>query len=405
MKSGYFLPNTLLPFPARLAAMCSVFVLCTGASGQKLSVGLVAGTNFTDDVQAGTSTASGALLPSGQTQTYTNVFAPGVRRPILGLLLEYRLPRNWAVEFDVLHRELKSTNEELVSPPILFPDGHSLSSFGTVTRTLTPWEFPILAKYRLPLGRLRPFLSAGASFRPAGTGTGLSHAGVTAGGGVAFQAGSLRIAPTVRYTRWTTNNSYSQGVGSPLLNQVEFLVGFDHPSTSAGVGAFGRRLSIGLIAGIGLGNDFKVGSLNPQQIPEANTGIYGALLEASLPKNWALEVDGLYRPLHGTDLEFGHPVRFAHLTWEFPVLAKYRFSGSSRVRPFVEGGPSFRAEGNLNLAPVSHFGGTVGAGVEAKLFWLKVSPMVRYTRWSGGTSDMSSQAWPNQTQVLVSFSH
>jgi hypothetical protein len=384
--------------------MYCVLVLCTSANGQKLSVGVVAGTNITDDVQSGTVTSSGGLLPSGQTQTYTNVFAPGARRPIFGLLLEYRLPRNWAVEFDVLHRELKSTETELVSPAIIFPDGHSLSILGTVTGTLTPWEFPILAKYRLPVGRFRPFLTAGPSFRPAGSGTGLSHAGVTAGGGVEFQAGGLRIAPTVRYTHWATNDSYSPA-GSPLPNQVEFLVGFDHPSTSQGVSAFGRRLSIGLIAGIGLGKDFKVGSLSPQQTPEANSGIYGAMLETSLPKDWALEVDGLYRPLHGGDVEFGQPVRFAHLTWEFPVLAKYRFPGNSRIRPFVEGGPSFRAEGNLNLAPVSHFGGTAGAGVEAKLYWLKVSPMLRYTRWSGQASNVSSQAWTNQTQVLVSFSH
>ena len=129
------------------------------------------------------------------------------------------------------------------------------------------------------------------------------------------------------------------------------------------------------------------------------------MLEASLSRNWALEADGLYRPLHGTDVEFGHEVRFAHLTWEFPVLAKYRLPGTSRIRPFLEGGPSFRAEGNLNLAPASHFGGTVGAGVEARLFWLKIAPMVRYTRWGGQTSNTSSEAWANQTQVLVSISH
>jgi hypothetical protein len=221
---------------------------------------------------------------------------------------------------------------------------------------------------------------------------------------VEFQAGGLRIAPAVRYTRWATSDSYPLA-GSPLRNQVEFLVGFDRPSTSQGVSAFGRRLSIGLIAGIGLGKDFKVGTLSPQETSEANSGIYGAVLETSLAKSWALEVDGLYRPLHGGDVEFGHPVRFAHLTWEFPVLAKYRFLGSSRIGPFLEAGTSFRAEGNLNLAPVSHYGGTAGAGVEVKLHWIEVSPMVRYTRWSGQTGNMSSQAWANQTQVLISFSH
>src|SRR4051794_28532025 len=109
------------------------------------------------------------------------------------------------------------------------------------------------------------------------------------------------------------------------------------------------------------------------------------MLETPLAGKWALEIDGLYRPLHGSEPEFDHSVRFAHLTWEFPVLVKRRVGGSTRLAAFVEGGPSFRAEGNLNLQRVSHFGATAGAGIETK--W----------RWSDDVR--SSRAQANQVQV------
>ncbi|MFB3779193.1 MAG: outer membrane beta-barrel protein [Bryobacteraceae bacterium] len=388
---------------AGMVAAILLPLLGTAALGQELNVGVMAGTNWTDDVRSGRETSSGGrIMPSGQTQTYTFIADPGERRPIVGLTLEYRLSHNWSVEFDILRRPLKSTSTILVSPPYELPDGRTSSTLGTSTRTLTPWEFPLLAKYRLPGWTLRPFLTAGPSFRPAGNGTGLSHAGATVGGGVEFRTGGFRVSPAVRYTRWSSANSF--GIGSPLQNQIEILVGLDRPSPSPGVHAFGKRLSMGVIAGIGLGQDFQVGRLDISQIPEANSGAFGVMIEARLSKNWAVELDGLYRPLHGSELEFGRRVRFAHLTWEFPVLLKYRFSGKRGLRPFVEGGPSFRAEGNLNLQSVSRFGATVGAGLETKLSWLKVSPMLRYTRWGGsGGGGALPRTWSNQTQVLVSF--
>ena len=374
------------------------------ALGQKLTFGVVAGTNLTDDVQSERTNFPGGPLPPGEIFKSAVVVDGGARRLIIGLKVEYQMMQNWAVEFNALHRELKSTTTTFLSPPLELPGGGTISAFGPFTRTLTTWEFPILAKYRLPLPKLHPFLTAGPSFRPAGTGTGLSHAGITAGGGVEFQAGGFRIAPTVRYTHWSSANR--NAFGGALANQVELLVGLDRPSTALGVSGFGRRLSVGVIMGIGLGRDFKPPSPNPSsENPESNSGIFGVMIEAPLPKNLAVEVDGLYRPLHGSEDEGGRRVRFAHLTWEFPVLLKYRFSSRSRLSPIVEGGPSFRAEGNRNLEPVSHYGATVGGGLEMKLAWLKVSPMVRYTRWGGQPGSPRARTWPNQTQLFVSFSY
>ncbi len=68
-------------------------------------------------------------------------------------------------------------------------------------------------------------------------------------------------------------------------------------------------------------------------------------------------------------------------TWEFPMLAKYRIPVRGAVRPFVEAGPSFRTRHMAVPAEPSHFGGTVGTGVEFRFGRFRVSPALRYTRW------------------------
>ena len=146
-------------------------------------------------------------------------------------------------------------------------------------------------------------------------------------------------------------------------------------------------------------------NFNGSRLPESNSGIYGIVIEAQLPKNWAVEVNGLYRPLRGSDNTFAPPMSFEHTTYEFPVLLKHRFLDSARFRPMLEGGPSFRAEGTLGVQPGSRFGLTFGAGLETKLWSkLRVTPMVRYTRWGSQKNYLfQPQTWANQTQLLVSF--
>jgi hypothetical protein len=369
--------------------------------GQNVSIGIIGGTNLTDDVRSGRSISPVGFPPAG---SMTFVVERGVRRPIGGIQFDYGFRRNWSLEFDVLRREVKRTETYLYNPPLQFGDGRPLSSAGPFTGTLTPWEFPLLVKYKLPVRRPNLFIAAGPSFRPAGSGSSLSHAGITAGAGVAFQTkAGWRVSPTLRYTRWQDRPA-GFTIGRPLLNQVEVLVGFDRPSAQHRASIFGRRFVPGIIAGIGVGRDFIPGRFFGEE-PERNSGIFGVMLEVPLSERFALEADALYRPLHGAQREFTRRVRFAHLTWEFPVLLKYRLPRLGPVTPFAEGGPSFRAEGNLNLQPVSHFGGTVGAGIEYKWKFVKMSPMVRYTRWGGSQADtVTSRVSPNQVQLLVAFS-
>ncbi len=378
-RRGSWIPAALL-----LAAPCG--------AAQSVTFGAVAGFNLTQDVHQGTET----IDMTGPTSV-AYIVDSGGRNPILGLKVEYGLPHAWGLEVDALHREVRPTSSVVFTAPGIPP-----MVTGPRTQTVSTWEFPVLAKYRFSVGKAALFLEAGPSFRNASNQTYFTHTGVAAGAGLEFRAGGLRIAPTVRYTRWHRAADYAPGhVGKPVLDQVEFLVGFDRPATS-GISAFGLPLSIGAIAGIGLGQDFQPPAAGPVITTESNSGIYGIAVETPLPKNWLLEVDGLYRPLHGMDAARG---RFAHLTWEFPVLLKYRFRDGSRWRPLVEAGPSFRTQGNPNLQPVSRFGATAGAGIEMKLASVRVAPTLRYTRWRDQGSTAEAHASPNQTQFLVSFSY
>jgi hypothetical protein len=91
-----------------------------------------------------------------------------------------------------------------------------------------------------------------------------------------------------------------------------------------------------------------------------------------------VEADGIYKPLRSS---FGGGNRFSVLTWNFPILTKYRWTKSTWTR-FVEAGPSFRLSGNLNGYNPSHYGVTAGAGMERRAGSLWIIPALRYTRWA-----------------------
>jgi hypothetical protein len=362
------------------------------AFAQTASFGLVGGTNLTDPF--GTLSIPTQYLGAG-----AFVYSSGPRNFIIGPKLEVHFPWNLSVEADALHRNLQLSIRFVRYAP-------GVSQSPATLRTQTPWEFPLLAKYRFPILNLRPFVESGPSFRPAGNGTGLSHVGITAGAGLEMRIGALNISPEARYTHWDRISTFARP------DQVEVLVGFDWSSFVFRPGDFGRRITLGAIAGVGAGSDFRPASSTLYvEHPESNSLIAGVSVEVSLPKRLSLEVDGMYRPLHATDVPVpsyveGRSVRFATLTWEFPILAKYRFSASG-ARPFVEMGPSFRAIGNLEIAPPSHYGITAGAGVEFAIARLKISPAVRFTRWAPDPApgdSAAAHAFLNQAQLLLAVS-
>ena len=142
-----------------------------------------------------------------------------------GPTLEVHLPLSFSVEADALLRPLNLTSTVTVTTT---SGGASTSTRST---TFNSWEFPLLAKYRLPGRLIRPFVEAGPSFRetngsPSDTSR-LSSAGFTAGVGVEGRFGPIRIVPGVRYTRWgaDSNANLAPFIPQSNINQAEFLVG------------------------------------------------------------------------------------------------------------------------------------------------------------------------------------
>jgi len=115
--------------------------------------------------------------------------------------------------------------------------------------------------------------------------------------------------------------------------------------------------------------------------------IAGGTVEARLPLHLSVEVDALYHILRfreGNQSGQAQPQLFQYqhsVTWEFPVLLKYRFQ-LPLVKPFIDAGPAFRYSYARSYTNPSNHGFTAGLGVEAHLRKLKIAPQFRYLRWA-----------------------
>jgi Outer membrane protein beta-barrel domain len=127
--------------------------------------------------------------------------------------------------------------------------------------------------------------------------------------------------------------------------------------------------------------------------------VIGPTVELRLPFHLGIEADLLYRRYN-----IGGTVN----QWEFPILAKYRFSGAPLVHPYVVAGPSFNHVSDpgmfLDRPSASTAGVALGAGIEVKALLIRLAPELRYTRWkdkniSIGPNSLSSNQ--NQVEFLV----
>jgi hypothetical protein len=181
--------------------------------------------------------------------------------------------------------------------------------------------------------------------------------------------------------------------------------------------ASGQRVSLGVVVGGYANEDFDSRYVPcPGYLPsitESDSGGYviGPSLDVRLFPRLSIGVEALYKPLHyraAASMSWeGEVLGFAPatvVTWQLPVLARYRFS-LGRLRPFLEGGPSFRSTGNLNSSEPSHFGVSAGGGVETEWRRLRIAPRVRYTRWAEDTWVPRVRTRSDQVEFLVGFSY
>jgi hypothetical protein len=374
-------------------------------SAQSLSVGFAGGGGLTDAFDS---------INSGVPETTTSYSQ--AKDYLVGLLLEYRVSGNLSFEGDVLYREMHLTVAYVEPSRVLY----AVSPSPVVT-----WELPLMAKYRFHWSKAEPFVEAGPAFRPtANLNANPSHYGFAAGVGVATRWKQFEISPMVRYSRWVHDRAF-ENLAESRSDQLELLIGLSSRPHSAWH-PLSRRIALGVIGGATLFHDVPTSSSAfVAQVPagagetdqqESGTtfgsgslvSLLGPTLEAPLWKHFFLEVDGIHHMIEVSRrsvLSNGEIVdSFSGregLTWEFPVLTKYKFQlETGRAQPFVEAGPSFR----LLTENSSLFGVSAGAGVEVRWKAVKIAPALRFTHWGPqGYHSPSTEIIVNQVEFLTGF--
>jgi hypothetical protein len=359
------------------------------AYAQQLNVGVIAGASLTDDFRPTTFTPSlgGASYHISNASDWFMV----------GPKIELKLPKDFAMEFDAIRRKIRSRSITTFPEPLELPNGVTIRALEPTIGDAFTWEFSTLGKYRVGSRTVRPLVEFGASFLPLEN---RDQTGITVGSGIELPIWRLSASPTLRYTRWVT--SVSQGAA---VDQFHFVVGIHETSDSVRPQAFGRPLSLGVVAGFGLtkllrdGEDFVFQSAFTS---DSHPPVGGMMIGIRLRNRLALEIDALYRPTHIIDTE-----RTAFLTWQVPVLATYKMS-ASKIAPLIELGPSFRAIAHANSDEHSHYGISGGAGVVTRLRSLTVAPVIRYTRWAADKDRRGLEPYtairPSQVELVLGFS-
>jgi len=175
---------------------CSL-VLGSLVRAQPVVAGLKIGVPFTDAFQ-------NQALPTVATLTASsNAYT-------LGPYVEVRLPLHLALEADALYRGLHFNN--------------IVSSASTAV-----WDFPVVAKYKLFKGPVKPYIEGGLDFSHLSdvknfvVANHTSNFGVVLGAGIEIHALVMRISPEVRYTGDALKNFDS--VINSNRNQLTFLIG------------------------------------------------------------------------------------------------------------------------------------------------------------------------------------
>jgi hypothetical protein len=156
------------------------------------------------------------------------------RRYTIGGAVELRFPLGLGAEFDLLYKRLNYDVTQTSGSDVL--EG---------TTSANSWEFPLLFKLRSPGILLRPYLTAGPTFRRlsdvrqfvlrnGGSGTETIPAelrdefsrGFAIGGGLEIGR-RVRLAPEIRYTRWGDVNFQSLLLPDFQSNRnaLDFLIG------------------------------------------------------------------------------------------------------------------------------------------------------------------------------------
>src|SRR5262249_41292496 len=135
---------------------------------------------------------------------------------MVGPTLQLGLSENFSLEADAIYRRIRFKQLTVLPSPLVL-NGAPIQSLGPFTSDVSTLQFTWLAKYRVGERPLKPFVEVGSSFRSQGSRK--DQTGITIGSGTEIPLRRVKIAPTVRYTRWLSN----ENVGG-VSNQLQLLV-------------------------------------------------------------------------------------------------------------------------------------------------------------------------------------
>ena len=178
--------------------------------------------------------------------------------------------------------------------------------------------------------------------------------------------------------------------------RLSFLTG---AGVLTGFICFGQSVSIGVIGGVRTTGDLTGGGATSI----SKRYVVGPALDVGLPFGLAVEFDALYRRTgYRTSTSNGNYSIVADEranVWELPILLKYKLPFPV-AKPFLEAGYAPRIIGSTSkneqgVFPVtgqtfSTFNSTwstshgliIGGGVQLAVGRLRLSPVIRYTRWN-----------------------
>jgi hypothetical protein len=172
--------------------------------------------------------------------------------------------------------------------------------------------------------------------------------------------------------------------------------------------AFGELFSLGAVVGTPLTDVTQtttIAGLN--YLRNSTLFTIGPSLQINLPAGLRVEIDALYRPVaYKAALNDVSASQF-----RFPVLLQHHVGSFPVVKPFVEAGLSFEHLTSLSQAAsllpsrpgaivdTTHAGLVLGAGLDVKVPFLRISPEFRFTRQLG--SDFQGISQLNQAEFLV----
>jgi len=180
------------------------------------------------------------------------------------------------------------------------------------------------------------------------------------------------------------------------------------------VPACGELFSVGAILGTPLTDVTKtttVAGLN--YLRNSTLFTVGPSLQVNLPAGFRVEIDALYRPVAyqvatSTGAVAGAP---SASQFRFPVLVQHHLGSFPLIKPYAEAGLSFDHLTNLEQAAfllpdkpgaivqTTHAGFVLGAGLDIKIPFVRLSPELRYTRQF--SSDFQGISELNQAEFLV----